>query len=114
MQADVMAFDTHPEGLAALDAKQIDAYFGDQSILFHLYLQSQERDALAISENTLTVEVQGLALPRGDSDFRLAVDRALSGLYRSGAMMQFFQKSFPGASPGIALKSMFLLSPEMP
>jgi polar amino acid transport system substrate-binding protein/glutamate/aspartate transport system substrate-binding protein len=114
MKADVLAFNTHPEGLAALENEQVDAYFGDQSILFHLYFQSPKRESLAISDNTLTVEVQGLALPRGDSDFRLAVDRALSELYRSGEMMRFFEEALPGATPGIALKSMFLLSPELP
>ena len=114
MDADVVTFDTHPEGLAALEDHQIDAYFGDQSILFHLLFNSKERESLAISDNTMTVEVQGLALPRGDSDFRLAVDRAISELYRSGEMMRFFEASLPGASPGIALKSMFLISPVMP
>ena len=62
----------------------------------------------------MTVEVQGLALPRGDGDFRLAVDRAISELYRSGEMMRFFEASLPGATPGIGLKSMFLISPVMP
>jgi polar amino acid transport system substrate-binding protein/glutamate/aspartate transport system substrate-binding protein len=114
MKADVLAFETHPEGLAALENEQVDAYFGDQSILFHLYFQSPKRDSLAISDNTLTVEVQGLAMPRGDSDFRLAVDRAISELYRSGEMMRFFEGALPGATPGMALKSMFLLSPELP
>lgn len=112
--ADVVTFDNHPDGVAALEAEQIDAYFGDQSILYNLLFQGDKRESLAISDNTLTVEAQGLAMPRGDSDFRLAVDRALSGLYRSGDMMRFFEKAFPGASPGIALKSMFLISPEMP
>lgn len=114
MAADVVTFDTHPHGFAALGSKQIDAYFGDQSILFHLLLSSGERESLSISDNTMTVEVQGLALPRGDSDFRLAVDRAVSELYRSGEMMRFFEASLPGATPGIALKSMFLISPLMP
>jgi len=114
MDADVVTFDTHPEGLAALENQEIDAYFGDQSILFHLYFQSEERDSLAISDNTMTVEVQGFAMPRGDNDFRLAVDRAISELYRSGDMMRFFETSLPGAAPGIGLKSMFLISPVMP
>ena len=105
MNADVVTFDTHPQGLAALESKQIDAYFGDQSILFHLLLNSKERESLAISDNTMTVEVQGLALSRGDSDFRLAVDRAVSELYRSGEMTRFFEASLPGATPGVARQS---------
>ena len=67
-----------------------------------------------VSENTLTVEKHGLAMPRGDSDFRLAVDRAVSELYASGKMAEFFKTAFPGATPGVALKALFLLGPDLP
>ncbi len=114
MQADVVTFDSHDAGLAALEDEKIDAYFGDQSILFGLFFSSDLSDQLAVSDNILTVEKQGLALPRGDSAFRLAVDRAISGLYSSGRMIEFFKTAFPGATPGVALKALFLLGPDMP
>ena len=41
-------------------------------------------ESFVISDNTLTIEKHGLALARGDADFRLAVDRALSALYETG------------------------------
>ena len=100
--------------MAALEAGEIDAYFGDQSILFGLFFASDASESLVVSENTLTVEKHGLALPRGDTDFRLAIDRAVSDLYRSGKMAEFFETAFPGASPGIALRALFLLGPDMP
>ena len=53
-------------------------------------------------------------MPRGDSDFRLAVDRAVSELYTSGKMAEFFKAAFPGATPGIALNALFLLGPDLP
>ena len=65
----MVAFETHPAGLAALENNGIDAYFGDQSILFQLYFESKKADSLVISDNVLTVEEQGLVLPRGDSGF---------------------------------------------
>jgi polar amino acid transport system substrate-binding protein/glutamate/aspartate transport system substrate-binding protein len=114
MQATVVAFDSHDAGLAALESGEIDAYFGDQSILFGLFFASDLSESLVVSENTLTIEKHGLALPRGDTDFRLAVDRAVSELYRSGRMVEFFKTAFPGASPGIALQALFLLGPDMP
>ena len=114
MQADVVTFDSHDDALAALENGEIDAYFGDQSILFGLYFSSDAAEGLAVSDNTLTVEKQGLAMPRGDADFRLAVDRAVSGLYASGKMAGFFKEAFAGATPGIALKALFLLGPDMP
>ncbi len=114
MQAEIVTFNSHPNGLKALEDGKIDAYFGDQSILFQLYFQSEKKADLVISDNTLTVETQGIALPRGDEDFRLAVDGAISGLYRSGEMEAFFTKAFPGATPGLALKSLFLIAPQLP
>jgi hypothetical protein len=38
----------------------------------------------------LSLEPYALALARGDSDFRLAVDRALSQIYRSGEIATVF------------------------
>ncbi len=114
MQADVVVFDSHDAALAALEAGEIDAYFGDQSILFGLFFESDLSESLVVSENTLTVEKHGLAMPRGDSDFRLAVDRAVSELYATGKMVEFFKTAFPDASPGIALKALFLLGPDLP
>src|SRR5208337_1302603 len=54
----------------------------------------------------LSVEPYALALPRGDSDFRLAVDRALSHIYRSGEIVAVFQRTFGGkAEPSHAGRS---------
>lgn len=114
MQAEVVTFDDHQAALGALEAGEIDAYFGDQSILFGLFFASEMADTLVVSENTLTIEKQGLAMPRGDDDFRLAVDTAISALYRDGRMEAYFVEAFPGANPGLALRALFLLGPEMP
>jgi polar amino acid transport system substrate-binding protein/glutamate/aspartate transport system substrate-binding protein len=114
MPAEVIAFDSHDAALAALEDGAIDAYFGDQSILFGLFFESDLSEQLVVSENTLTIEKHGLALPRGDSEFRLAVDRAVSELYTSGRMVAFFKEAFPGATPGPALRALFLLGPELP
>jgi polar amino acid transport system substrate-binding protein len=114
MDAEVVTFDSHPAGLDALVAGEIDAYFGDQSILFGLARDREDREQLSMSDTMLTVEKQGLALPRGDTDFRLAVDRALGALYADGSMAEFFNQALPGAEPGLALRALFLIAPDMP
>jgi len=114
MEAEVVRFDDHAAGLAAIEAGEIDAYFGDQSILFGLLFSSADASSLSISDNTLTIEKQALALARGDSDFRLAVDRAISELYLSGAMVEVFRTNLPGANPGVGLEALFLVAPELP
>jgi polar amino acid transport system substrate-binding protein/glutamate/aspartate transport system substrate-binding protein len=112
--AEIVESGSHEEGLAALLAGDIDAYFGDQSILIGLLLNSPERETLALSDNTLSVEKHALALARGDTDFRLAVDTALSALYAEGEMIRAFEAALPGIEPGIAIRSLFLIAPELP
>ena len=114
MSSEIVTFDSHAGAVAALVGEEIDAYFGDQSILFALYFAAEDPSALVVSENTLTVEKQGLALPRGDDDFRLEVDRALSAIYASGRMLEIFEANLPGATPGAALQALFLIAPELP
>jgi ABC-type amino acid transport substrate-binding protein len=109
--AQVVPAKTHDEGLAMLDSGKIAAYFADRSILMFLLSSSKAPEKLAIAENYLTVEPYALALPHGDSDFRLAVDTALSHIYKSGEIDAVFQHTFAGrARPTEMLKALYLLS----
>jgi ABC-type amino acid transport substrate-binding protein len=83
IMADVTPVKTHAEGLAMLDDGKISAYFADRSILLFLIRDSKAPEKLKLADVYLTVEPYALALPRGDNDFRLEVDRALSHIYRS-------------------------------
>jgi len=108
---DVVTAKTHGEGLAMLDDGKISAYFGDRSILLFLIKDSKAPEKLRLADDYLTVEPYALALPRGDSDFRLAVDRALSHIYRSGEIAAVFQRSFGGkAEPSQILRTLYLIS----
>jgi polar amino acid transport system substrate-binding protein/glutamate/aspartate transport system substrate-binding protein len=109
--ADVVVAKTHGEGLAMLDDGKVSAYFGDRSILLFLIKDSKAPDKLRLADDYLTVEPYALALPRGDSDFRLAVDRALSHIYRSGEIAAVFQGTFGGkAKPSQILQTLYLIS----
>ena len=82
IKADVVPAGTHEEGIKMLDAGDITAYFADRAILGYLAAMSGKADKMRIADQYLSIEPYALALPRGDSDFRLAVDRALSHIYR--------------------------------
>jgi ABC-type amino acid transport substrate-binding protein len=107
--ADIVPAKTHAEGLAMLDDGKISAYFGDRSILVSLSKDSKAPEKLMLAENYLSVEPYALALPRGDEDFRLAVDRALSHIYRSGEIAGIFKRTFGDANPGQTLQTLYLL-----
>ena len=113
LEAEVVLFRTFREGVSALADGEIDAFFGDQSQLFGLIIADEMPEGLRVSENTLRVEKHGLVLRRGDSDFRLAVDRELSGLYEEGEMARIFREAMPDIEPGVALKMLFRLAPEL-
>ena len=101
---------TDEEGVKMLDADNITAYFADHAILNYLVDMSGEPDKLRIAEQYLSTEPYALALPRGDSDFRLAVDRALSHIYRSGEIETVFASAFGVQTPHDTLKTLYLIS----
>jgi ABC-type amino acid transport substrate-binding protein len=108
---DLVTAKTHGEGLAMLDDGKISAYFGDRSILLFLIKDSKAPEKLRLADDYLSVEPYALALPRGDSDFRLAVDRALSHIYRSGEIVSIFERTFGGkAKPSQLLQTLYLTS----
>src|SRR6516164_651680 len=110
ISSDIIPAKTHADGLAMLDDDKISAYFGDRSILVALMKQSKAPDKLMLAENYLSVEPYALALPRGDEEFRLAVDRALSRLYRSGEISIIFKRTFGDANPGQLLQTLYLIA----
>jgi len=109
--AEIIPAKTHAEGLAMLDNAKVSAYFGDRSILVSLIRDSKAPNKLMLAENYLSVEPYALALPHGDEDFRLAVDRALSHIYRSGEIGAIFKRTFgDNTKPGEVLLTLYLVS----
>ncbi|MEM8632844.1 MAG: amino acid ABC transporter substrate-binding protein [Pseudomonadota bacterium] len=114
IDARVERFASHPYAFDALNSGGIDAYFADQSMLYYLMFSNNAADRFDISKNTLTREVQGLALQKGDSDFRILVDAALSVIIRRGDLDKIFAATFPGATPGPGFQALKLTSPQLP
>ena len=109
--AEVAPAKTHLDGLAMLDKGEIVAYFADRAILTYLASKSSDASKLRLAENYFSLEPYALALPRGDEDFRLAVDRALSHIYRSGEIGVVFAHTFGNEmQPSDILKSLYSVS----
>jgi glutamate/aspartate transport system substrate-binding protein len=101
----------HSDGLAALESGSADAYASDRVVLIELALTSKDPTRLTLAEQYLSYEPYGLMLRRGDPDFRLAVNRVLSRLYRSGQIYPIYERWFGAvdrASP--LLQAMFHLN----
>jgi len=109
--ATIVPAKTHAEGLAMLDGGKVSAYFADRSILLVLIANSKAPDKLRLADGYMSIETYALALPRGDNDFRLEVDRALSHIYGSEEISAIFKRTF-GINPvaGSMLQTVYLIS----
>jgi glutamate/aspartate transport system substrate-binding protein len=84
----------HAEGLGALDDGKIDAYASDRTLLVGLARTSKNPAKLALLEAFISYEPYAFMIHRGDTSFRLAVDRVLVRLYRSAEVVPIYEKWF--------------------
>ena len=84
----------HAAGIAALDSGAADAYASDRSILIGVGRTSKDPTKLSLVDDFFSYEPYGLMLRRGDAGFRLAVNRGLATLYRTGEVEPIFEKWF--------------------
>jgi ABC-type amino acid transport substrate-binding protein len=99
------------EGMTLLSERKVDGYAADRTVLAYLKLRSRNPKDFAFVAGDFSYEPFGLPMRRDDPDFRLAVNRALANLYRTGDIDEIFQR-WLGAlgKPGPLLHSMFYLS----
>ena len=95
-EAEVRTVGDHRDGTAGLLDGSLDAYFADRTVLEGLRAAHPEAERLEIADEYLTIEPYGLALPKGDSRFRLLIDRTLSSLYTSGEIEEIAARHFDG------------------
>jgi len=82
------------EGVAALESGAADAFAGDVLLLIGSLIHAKDPKALALLNDKLSIEPYGIALPRGDYALRLAVNTALSQIYRSEDIDTIFNRWF--------------------
>jgi polar amino acid transport system substrate-binding protein/glutamate/aspartate transport system substrate-binding protein len=100
----------HAEAIEKVISGEISAYFADRAILASLMGSASQPGMLYLSKLQWTYEPYALALPRGDEDFRLSVDRALAGIYRSGRIEEIYRHTFGEAAPGDVLQALYALN----
>jgi len=99
------------EGVAALLAGKVDAYASDRMLLAKLKIDDPKAGELAFIDTDFSYEPYGIVLPRDDADFRLIVNRTLTGLYKSGEIDPIFIRWLgPYGNPGALLNAMFYLN----
>jgi ABC-type amino acid transport substrate-binding protein len=101
----------YAEGLAAVESGRADGLAADRVILIGQLLKAKDPLEWALSEDQFSYEPYGLMVKRGDWSFRLAANRVLARLYRSGEDAGIYKKWFGplGDPPGV-LVLMYVLN----
>ena len=101
----------HVEGRAALEKGAVDGFASDRGILIGLVVTAKDPTRFALPNILFSYEPYGFMLKRNDANFRLAVNRALAALYRSGGIASIYDK-WLGAfgKPSPALQAVYLLN----
>ena len=110
LESEIVTVSNHLDGRGKLETGEISAYFSDRALLIYLAAQSAEPKSFHVGTRFFSHEPYGLAMKRGDSDFRLAVDSALSRIYRSGNISAIFNNAFTGGKPSDILRDMYRFS----
>jgi ABC-type amino acid transport substrate-binding protein len=101
----------HVEGIAAVEKGLAEAFASDRGILVGLAVTSKDPSQFALSGILFSYEPYGFMVRRNDAAFRLAVNRALAGLYRSGDIASIYDRWFGSlGKPSAALEAMYLLN----
>lgn len=110
LSATVVPFKTRDEAFAALEDGKVDAFASDKMLLLGAARHARDQKSLFLMPDQLSFEPYGIVLPRGDSDFRLAVNAGLAQLYRSGEIMEIFGRWFGAlGDPGPVVRAVYLL-----
>lgn len=91
---DLIPVKDHVDGLAAVESKTADAYASDRAILIGLVMTSRDPSRFALMNRYFSYEPYALMLRRGDPAFRLAVNRVLARLYRTGDIEDVYRRWF--------------------
>lgn len=87
--------ENHDDGMKLLNADKVDGYASDRAMLIGQVFRDANADIeYTMMQSVLSFEPYGLMIQRGDTEFRLAVDRALAALYRTARIRRIYHTWF--------------------
>ena len=106
LQSELHEVASNAEGLAIVVEGQVDAFFADRLVLLNYQAENPRGHELLVPERLFEVMPVALPLARGDADWQLAVDRALSQVQHSEAGQALYARYFgaPGEQSQLLMK----------
>ena len=91
----VVPIKTHDEGMALLNRGKVDGYASDRAMLIgQVFRNANVANDYTMTRSALSFEPYAFMITRGDTEFRLAADRALASLYRTARIRRIYQNWF--------------------
>ena len=86
---------THDEGMELLNKGKVDGYASDRAMLIgQVFRNANVASEYTMTRSALSFEPYAFMITRGDTEFRLAADRALASLYRTARIRRIYQNWF--------------------
>jgi len=105
IKADIVPVKDRAEGLKLLNDSKVEGLASDRTTLIGLILSGQASAGYTLLGEDFSVEPYALAIARGDHEFRLAVNRVLARLYRSGDINGVYNRWLGALGPPSLLLS---------
>lgn len=86
--------ETHAKGMELLNDGKVDGYATDRAMIIGQVFQSADAGSYTITSDVFSFEPHALMMKRGDTDFRLVVDRALASMYRTARIRRIYHDWF--------------------
>ena len=92
IRAEVVTVKTRDAGLQLLEQRKVDGFASDRIVLIGMVLSTPSQGTYKLLDEDFSIEPYALALPRGDHEYRLAVNRVLARLYRTGDIETIYRR----------------------
>jgi ABC-type amino acid transport substrate-binding protein len=111
VKADVVPVEKRDEGLALLREAQVEALAADRTTLIGVVVMSRSGPGnYRLLDQDFSIEQYALMLPRNDHDWRLAVNRQLASVYRSGQIQDIYARWLgPLGPPSVLLSATYFI-----
>jgi ABC-type amino acid transport substrate-binding protein len=111
VSAKVVPAKTYDEAISLLEGGKVDALAAGKAMLLGIGGKLKDLSVYDVLDDDIGYVPYAIVLPLGADGLRLAVNRALSQIYDSDAIVEIFRGAFgPTAKPGTALLIMYRLN----
>ena len=108
--AEVATITGRDEGLELLRQGKVDGLASDRTTLVGVVARRAAGEGFRLLDEDFSIEQYALMLPRNDPDFRLAVNRELARLYRSGDIRRVYDRWLgPLGPPSMLLSATYFI-----